>query len=676
MNTTGIRQTATYTITPERTATNNCVGSPVIVTVYVDPLPEGTIAVDNPVVCMNGSAILSFTMPVGVAPFEIVYSDGTTDYTVSNIANSHFIAVNNLTATTTYTLKSVQDVNGCIQNISGQSVTVTVENPIADFTADITDDCTPLTVTFTNNDIQAGTQYTWNFGDGSPLEVTNSPTVTHTYINNSTLSDISYTVVLTAERTNGGVTCSHMQTDFVTIRAGVNLSVTPSVTEGCSPLLVTFENSSQGVLTNTWFWREKGTTDQNDLNNNFFSSFTISNTTTANKEYEIVYIGDRNGCADTIITDVTVYPEVVADFSVAPGNNISVTNPTITVTNNTANKAAWTHLWEWGDGTTTTAVDPGSHTYATFGQYQLRLTVSDPSGQCVSEKVETITVEPVLPEVDFTADILEGCRPLTVQFTNLSTSVDTTTYVWEFKDERGTLLGTSTLVNPTFTFYTAGRINVSLSGSNPLGVVDTETKLEYIEVFELPTASFTVTPETVYLPDQLLFTSNLSTLADAFKWDFNGDGDIDSEEFEPQYKYESAGVYDISLIAINTATGCSDTFKIEKAVKVVEAGNADIPNAFFPGSGNAGNPGGPGGSGPPNSVFLPRIKGVRDDGFNMQIFDRWGHLLFESTNKNVGWNGRDASGRLYPMGVYVYKLELVFVSGQQTTIVGDVTLIR
>ncbi len=200
--------------------------------------------------------------------------------------------------------------------------------------------------------------------------------------------------------------------------------------------------------------------------------------------------------------------------------------------------------------------------------------------------------------------------------------------------------------------------------------------MEYIEVFELPTASFTVTPETVYLPDQLLFTSNLSTLADAFKWDFNGDGDIDSEEFEPQYKYESAGVYDISLIAINTATGCSDTFKIEKAVKVVEAGNADIPNAFFPGSGNAGNPGGPGGSGPPNSVFLPRIKGVRDDGFNMQIFDRWGHLLFESTNKNVGWNGRDASGRLYPMGVYVYKLELVFVSGQQTTIVGDVTLIR
>lgn len=60
----------------------------------------------------------------------------------------------------------------------------------------------------------------------------------------------------------------------------------------------------------------------------------------------------------------------------------------------------------------------------------------------------------------------------------------------------------------------------------------------------------------------------------------------------------------------------------------------------------------------------------------MQVFDRWGHLIFESKDKEVGWDGRDQSGKLYPMGVYVYKLDLVYVSGQQTTILGDVTLIR
>jgi len=682
VNTTGFRQTATYTVTPVGPSANACEGTPVNVTINVDPLPDGTIGVDQLVVCQNGSAILNFNMTVGVAPFDIVYSafDGTTttNFPVPNIANSHFIAQSALTVTTTYTLESILDVNGCSVNVAGQSVTVTVENPIADFVLDVNTDCTPLDVTFTNNNIQAGTQYEWNWGDGSPLEITSSPTVVHTFVNNSTISDISYNVTLIAQRTNGTVVCTQSQTEFVTINAGVNLSINTQTTEGCSPLLVSFENNSQGVLVNKWFWREQGTTDENDIKDTFFASFVLSNLTATTKTIEIVYQGDRNGCANEVITEVLVHPEVVADFTVAPSNNIIVTNPTITVTNTSINKNSWVHLWEWGDGDTTTDIDPGAHTYPTFGQYELKLTITDAAGNCTSEKIEVITVDPVLPEVDFTVDITEGCRALTVNFTSISTAVDPNTYSWEFTNERGTLLGTSNLENPSFTFFVAGIINVTLSGSNPLGVIDTETKLALIEVFEIPTASFTLTPETVFLPDQLLFTSNLSALADAFQWDFNGDGDIDSEEFEPRFEYESAGVFNVSLIALNTATTCSDTFNIDKAVTVVEAGTADIPNGFFPGSGNGsvGNPGGPGGAGPPNSVFLPRIKGVRDDGFLMQVFDRWGHLLFESNDKNVGWNGRDNSGRLFPVGVYVYKLELVYVSGQQTTVVGDVTLIR
>ena len=209
-------------------------------------------------------------------------------------------------------------------------------------------------------------------------------------------------------------------------------------------------------------------------------------------------------------------------------------------------------------------------------------------------------------------------------------------------------------------------------------MTDTETKLGYIEIFELPTASFAVRPETVFLPDQIMFTANLSKLADAFEWDFDGDGIPESEEFEPSFQYTEPGVYDVTLVAINTATGCSDKVVLEKAVTVVESGTSDVPNGFFPGSGDGSStspdPGDPNGS---NSVFLPRIKGVRDDGFKMQVFDRWGYLLFESNDKEVGWNGRHFnSGKLMPAGVYVYKLELVYISGQQTTVVGDVNLIR
>ncbi|MEN8226111.1 MAG: gliding motility-associated C-terminal domain-containing protein, partial [Bacteroidota bacterium] len=556
-----------------------------------------------------------------------------------------------------------------------ETIQISVENPIADFTADIIEDCSPLEVVFTNNDIQAGTVYTWNFGDGTAEEISSDAVITHTFINTTGISDLSFNVVLTAERTNGTLVCTDAMNEVVTVNPNVVATVTPSVTEGCSPLQVSFENNSIGALTNKWFWREQGTTDENDITDTFFATFHLRNTSTATKVYEVIYQGTRNTCSSEVITEITIHPELVADFTVSPGNNILITDPVITTTNISTDKAVWDNLWEWGDGNTTTEIDPTPYTYTAFGQYELKLTLSDPNTTCTSEKIEIINVEPVPPEVDFTWDVSEGCRPLTVTFTNLSVSVDPDTYQWEFMDERGFVLGTSNLENPIMTFNSAGIITVSLSGSNPLGIVDTETKMEIIEVYEIPTAAFVVSPAIVYLPDQVLYTSNRSTLADMFEWDFDGDGVTDSEEFEPQYLYGSPGVYDIGLIAYNSATTCSDTVIVAKAVEVVDKGTAAVPNAFFPESGLGGT-GGTGGPGAGNVVFLPRIKGIGDDGYLMQIFDRWGHLLFQTNDKNEGWNGRNSDGRLYPAGVYVYKLDLTYESGEKTTVVGDVTLIR
>ncbi|HYG20853.1 MAG TPA: gliding motility-associated C-terminal domain-containing protein, partial [Ohtaekwangia sp.] len=75
-----------------------------------------------------------------------------------------------------------------------------------------------------------------------------------------------------------------------------------------------------------------------------------------------------------------------------------------------------------------------------------------------------------------------------------------------------------------------------------------------------------------------------------------------------------------------------------------------------------------------NDVFLPVMKGIEE--FQMQIFDRWGTLIFESRDKNQGWDGYDKNGQLLPSGVYVYKLTLRLSNDQRTTQVGDVTLIR
>ncbi len=137
--------------------------------------------------------------------------------------------------------------------------------------------------------------------------------------------------------------------------------------------------------------------------------------------------------------------------------------------------------------------------------------------------------------------------------------------------------------------------------------------------------------------------------------------------------YKVEGKYDVTLVAINDhADGavCMDTLKRKVIAK--QGGVTKVPNAFTP---NPGGPsGGTAGNNTFNDVFLPIVKGAEE--FNMQIFDRWGNLIFESNNSNVGWDGYDKHGKLLPAGVYVYKLTLRLSDGQRSTQLGDITMIR
>jgi gliding motility-associated-like protein len=168
-----------------------------------------------------------------------------------------------------------------------------------------------------------------------------------------------------------------------------------------------------------------------------------------------------------------------------------------------------------------------------------------------------------------------------------------------------------------------------------------------------------------------VYTANLSIGGVEWFWDF-GDGEGTSTEFEPSYTYTYPGVYDIYLWVANEY-GCEDSLLIEKAVRAEEGGIVATPNVFTP------NPDGPGGSGGGignpafNDVFLPIEKGATE--FHLQIFNRWGEMLFESYDKNKGWDGY-YRGRLSPADVYVYKLDLKLNDGSRITRLGDVMLLR
>jgi gliding motility-associated-like protein len=155
-------------------------------------------------------------------------------------------------------------------------------------------------------------------------------------------------------------------------------------------------------------------------------------------------------------------------------------------------------------------------------------------------------------------------------------------------------------------------------------------------------------------------------------WDF-GDGDTSSVE-QPIHKYMEQGVFDVTLWAYSVS-GCANKYVLSPGVTVEPAGILRFSTVFTP------NKEGPielstlpeGGIQIDQFFFPPIREKVLD--YKMQIFNRWGVLIFESHDINVPWNGY-YKGKLCPQGVYVWYVEGKFANNQPFKQVGDITLLH
>lgn len=281
----------------------------------------------------------------------------------------------------------------------------------------------------------------------------------------------------------------------------------------------------------------------------------------------------------------------------------------------------------------------------------------DVNGCVVSDDV-SVTFK-VVPDAGFINDVSAGCYPLTVRFTNYT--VGGNSYFWDFGDGE-----VSVDRNPVHTFERAGNFRVSLTVPGPDGKDGVYTS--FILVHDHPVASFTVSPSLVYVPGDEIRAYNASTGGSTYLWRF-GDG-VTSSDQHPQYGYLSEGVFDVSLTVTNEF-GCADSMVIEDAVTAILQGFIAFPNAFLPRPGeavmaNAGQATG-------DAVFAPKYRDV--DQYHLQIFDRWGQMIFESNDISIGWDGM-YKGQLSPQDVYVYKSWGRFVSGREYQKTGSVLLVR
>jgi len=232
------------------------------------------------------------------------------------------------------------------------------------------------------------------------------------------------------------------------------------------------------------------------------------------------------------------------------------------------------HLWDFGDGATSTLTNP-QHIYNTTGTFTVTLTVTGSVASNTRTKPAYITVNEPPPVAGFTASPTSGIHPLAVVFTDTSTGL-VDTWLWSFGDEV-----TSTLSSPTHTYTTKGTYTVTLTVSGP-GGSDTLTCTNYITVYTPVQAGFIGSPTSGVAPLEVAFTNQSTGDYTASLWNF-GDGITDTLE-NPMHTYPAAGVYTITLAV--SGLGGTDTLTRTNYITVTEP----PPVAGFTASPTSGQP--------------------------------------------------------------------------------------
>jgi gliding motility-associated-like protein len=252
---------------------------------------------------------------------------------------------------------------------------------------------------------------------------------------------------------------------------------------------------------------------------------------------------------------------------------------------------------------------------------------------------------------------VNGCAPYNAVFTNTSLGGIGFKWIWgDGKTDSTSNLDPVTIIHsyPNINQYTVRLIATDTSTCNK-----TDTSAAWtIDVKGKPVAAFSATPQPPLANTPIVFTNN-SAGAVSYKW-FFGDGDslIVNNSLPVNHIYNYTGTFTVTLIAINNA-GCADTLK--QAVDAKVSPVFDVPNAFVPNCGCVNN-----------KIY---VKGYGISTIKWNIYNRWGTLVFTTTNKSTGWDGK-YNGILQAQDVYHYVLEIQLTNGANYIKEGDITLLR
>ena len=545
----------------------------------------------------------------------------------------------------TYDVKLVATSdNGCKDSLT---TPLTINpSPVADFSFD--DGCVNVDAAFTNLSTSPDgaplTDFSWDFGDGTPADVSEDPT--HTYAGPGAY-DVTLDVV-SAEGCQSTVTYTINRFDVPVADFSFN-----NVCLGIdAPFTDLSTITAPEVITGLDWEFGDGDTDIGGFPTHGYATdgtFDVTLTVTS-----------ANGCEDVLTLPITIHPLPEANFS---ADDVCVNgDPTMFNDLSTISSGAITSWsWDFGDGSGGAVADPVKN-YTVPGTYDAVLTVESYFG-CIDFITIPVNVFEK-PTANFTSDVTAICTPDCIEFTSLSTSATAGISGWVWTFESGDVAFEE---NPRvcFSAIAADQLyDVELIATNDYGCKDTLNVFDYVSATVTPEASFNCDPAVIDVFDPTVVLTNTSENGYIYNWTF-GDSSPLSNTVDPTHTYpEVPGSYTITLEAFSANGLCSDW--TQKIVTVDDVIIYYIPNTFTPDGDTF------------NETFAPSFRSGYDPyDFHLVIFNRWGERVFETYDAFYGWDGTYGDLGLVPSGVYVWSLDFrETMTDKRHKQEGHVTVIR
>jgi len=566
--------------------------------------------------------------------------------------------------------------------------------------------CTGQSIGFLEALNTTGVSYTWVFGDGDTSHLKQP---THVYLD-SGIFDVTLIC-----KDSSGCEQVHKRSAYIKVQATPIAEFTADKTDSnCYPLPVQFTADTNIVYynDNDYLYSLGDFQAASNYKDPFYNYvrpgwYTVS-----------LIVKSTNGCSDTIVKKDYIkvsgpYAEItISDDSICRGDSIvfEMINP-IDVAQ---------FGWDFGDGNVQQDTNPAIHYYYdSIGVLYPNLVMTDTAGGCAQSFEDTIYVYETA--ASFTFDTSSYCVPYNPGFYNYSIQAEN--FFWKFGDG-----GTTSKKHPSKIYYDPGTYLIELRAWNSVGCRD--TMFQEITVFPLP--NVLADPDTLIcegdpvqlfssggekyswnpsqglnsasIPNPLaspkvsmkyeveiidtnmcIDTANASVLVQnrivlvlddisevigdtitlngyggkgvKYKWDPPLGLSCDTCPY-PLLTILESGKYTLTITDSNE---CFENI-VEFNVEVLKKYTIDVPTAFTPNGDGT------------NDVIFVRGWGLKEL-VSFKIYNRWGEMIFESNNLNIGWDGT-YKGRIQEVETYVYYVEALTYEDRVLTKKGNINLIK